>query len=139
MDGTSRNGMPLRNGAAATLVESTIDRSLHEFDRVDNRGHEEREHRFRDPRPHRILPRRAVIVEKSAALDSVRAAPGEGNGEAPRRGRGRRTRAASSSPDPARRRRGGKRSFEDVQKTADALLAYVKGNEGRGSGGGLVT
>ncbi len=68
---------------------------------------------------------------KSAAIDSVRAALGEGNGvAAPRRGPGRPAMAAGSSATPVRR--GGKRSSEDVQKTGEALLAYVQANPGQG-------
>ncbi len=70
---------------------------------------------------------------KSAAIDSVRAALGEGNGvAASRRGPGRPAMAAGSSATPVRRRRGGKRSSEDVQKTGEALLAYVQANPGQG-------
>jgi hypothetical protein len=66
------------------------------------------------------------------ALEAVHAALTGGNGvSAPRRGPGRPRKNGTAAAAPARRGRSGKRSPEAVQKTADALLAYVKGNEGQ--------
>jgi hypothetical protein len=65
-----------------------------------------------------------------AALEAVHAALTGGNGVV-KRGPGRPRRNGTAAADPVRRGRSGKRSPEAVQKTADALLAYLKGNEGQ--------
>jgi hypothetical protein len=72
-----------------------------------------------------------------------------GDSAAPRRGPGRPRKSGVPSPitdgaAPARSRRRGKRSSEDVQKTAEVVLAYIKSNEGQrleeiGKGLGMAT
>jgi hypothetical protein len=87
---------------------------------------------------------------KISALEAIRDALGAELGGSPaRRGPGRPRKSGVPSPIAAgplapRRGRRGKRSSEDVRKTADAVLAYVRSNEGQrleeiGRGLGIAT
>jgi hypothetical protein len=66
---------------------------------------------------------------RQAAIESVRTALGAG--PAPARGPGRPRGTSNSAPTASVKRKGGKRTPEDVAKAAELVLGYVKTNAGQ--------